>query len=190
MTDNPNPTPAPPENPYKFTMGEDFAAPKRKLPPAELVLIGVAIVVIVAAVLSFQQRQKPQGAGQIDHIAAVEVPNQGMVLAAVTLTLRNTGQKTMWVRGISAKLKTDADEYEVKTPVSGADFDRFFQAFHDLKDQSQPPLMPEAKLTPGEERRGTVILNFPVQLEKFNQRQKLALAIQPYDQALPIVMEK
>src|SRR5215471_20308343 len=91
-------SPAQAEAPYKFNIGEEFGTAKAKLPPTRILLIGVAIVLVVAGIVALVGRAKPQGNGEIDHVAAVEVPNQGMVMVAVTLTLRNTGDKPLWVR--------------------------------------------------------------------------------------------
>jgi hypothetical protein len=183
-----SPAPAP-EPPYNFNIGEEFGTAKAKLPPTRILLIGVAIVLVVAGIIALVGRAKPQGSGQIDHISVVEVPSQGMVLVAATLTLRNTGEKTMYVRSIKGTLKTGSDQFDDPEPVSAVDFERYFQAFPVLKDQSQSALLPEAKLATGEERRGTVIFSFPVSMDKFNQRTSFAVSILPYDQTVPVVME-
>src|SRR5579864_1011731 len=88
-------TPAQPDGEQEgtnFNIGEEFGTAKRNLPPARIVLIGVAIIIVIAAIVSFTQRAKPQGAGSIDNVAVAEVPNQNMVLVAMNVTLRNTGE--------------------------------------------------------------------------------------------------
>ena len=66
-----------------FEIGEEFGTAKRNLPPARIVVIGVVIIVVVAGIVSFVSRAKPQGAGSIDNVTYVEVPDQKMVLVAM-----------------------------------------------------------------------------------------------------------
>src|SRR5271169_2489182 len=99
MSDQPVPPPPPPSPPglvTEFHIGEEFGTAKRNLPPAGIVLICIAAVAIVVAIVSFQERAKPQGAGSIDLVSAVEIPGQKMVLVAVTLTLRNNANNSLW----------------------------------------------------------------------------------------------
>jgi hypothetical protein len=58
-----------------------------------------------------------------------------------------------------------------------------------LKQNSEPPLSPETKLLPGTVQRGTVIVGFKLTKEAFDQRKSLTVAIQPYDQPLPIILK-
>src|SRR5437667_12540047 len=92
LPESPSPT-ATPEPGNRFDIGEEFGTAKRNLPPAKIVLTGLVIVVVVATVVSVVQRAKPQGAGSIDNVTAAEVPNQNMMLVAVTVTLHNSGNK-------------------------------------------------------------------------------------------------
>jgi hypothetical protein len=182
------PAPPPPAEPgTPFNIGEEFGSAKRNLPPAKIVVIGVAIVLVVGAIVSFVGRAKPQGAGAIDNVSVAEVLDQNMVLVAITLTLRNTGARPLWIHSIQGKLTTDAGEL-TDVPISAVDFDRYFQAFPALKEHAGPALVAETKLAPGEETHGTVIVSFPVTQNGFNKRKALSVAIQPYDQPVPIVL--
>ncbi len=67
---------------------------------------------------------------------------------------------------IQAKLKT-GDTESTSEAVSAVDFPRYFEGFPALKNGAQPPLVPEAKLQPGEEVKRTVIVVFPVDLQAF-----------------------
>ncbi len=166
-----------------------MATPERKLPPAKIVLIVLGVLLVVLAIYGFLGRAKPQGAGSIDNLAVVEVPNQNSVLVAVTVTLHNSGEKPLWIHNIQGKLKTSSNEYS-DDAASAVDFDRYFQAFPALKPNALPPLMPETKIMPGNQARGTVIVSFPVAQAEFDKRQSLSLVIQPYDQPLPVVLTK
>jgi hypothetical protein len=168
---------------------QDMASIERKLPPAKIVLIVLAALAVVAAIYGFVGRARPQGAGSIDNIAAVEVPNQNSMLVAITVTLHNSGEKPLWIHNIQGKLKTSNNESSDEA-ASAIDFDRYFQAFPGLKQNAQAALMPETKILPGNEAHGTVIFSFPVTQDVFDKRQSISVVIQPYDQPLPVVLTK
>jgi hypothetical protein len=168
---------------------EDMATPERKLPPAKVVLITLACLAAALAIWALVGRAKPQGAGSVDNIAAIEVPNQNSMLVAVTVTLHNSGQKPLWIHNLQGKLKTPSSEYS-DDAASAVDFDRYFQAFPALKQNALPALMPETKILPGNEARGTIIVSFPVTQAEFDKRQSLSVIIQPYDQPLPVTLTK
>jgi hypothetical protein len=168
---------------------EDMAAPERKLPPAKIVLITLGVLAVVLAIYGFLGRAKPQGAGSLDNIAAIEVPNQNSMLVAITVTLHNSGEKPLWIHTIQGKLKTATNEYS-DDAASAVDFDRYFQAFPPLKQNAIAALMPETKIMPGNEARGTVVVSFPVTQAEFDKRQSLSVIIQPYDQPLPVTLTK
>lgn len=168
---------------------EDMATPERKLPPAKIVLITLGALAVVLAIYGFLGRPKPQGAGSLDNIAAIEVPNQNSMLVAITVTLHNSGEKPLWIHTIQGKLKTATNEYS-DDAASAVDFDRYFQAFPPLKQNAIAALMPETKIMPGNEACGTVVVSFPVTQAEFDKRQSLSVVIQPYDQPLPVTLTK
>jgi hypothetical protein len=172
-----------------INIGDEFGTAKRNLPPAKIVLLAIGGVLVIACVIAFLQRAKPQGAGSLDSVTAVEIPGQNTVLVALTFTLRNTGEKPLWVHGIRGKLVTSGGELS-SDAVSAVDFDRYYQAFPALKANAQPALSPEDKLQPGQEVQKTVVVGFPVTLDAFNQRHSVSAVIQPYDQPLPVVLTK
>jgi hypothetical protein len=193
MADPTAPPPAPPPSPEsgtEFHIGDEFGTAKRSLPPAGIVLICIAAVAVILGILAFVERQKPQGVGSIDFIAAAEVPDQNMVLAAVTLTLHNAGEKPLWIRTLKARLTTSDGKTFNDDAASGVELDRYAQTFPVLKENAQPPLLPETKIMPGKEQRGTLVVSFPVTKQAFDQRQSLAVSIQPYDQVVPVVLTK
>jgi hypothetical protein len=194
------PTPAPlqgPARPPALDLGpgvginvtQDMATAERKLPPARILLIAIAGLAVVLALYGFLGRAQPQGGGSVDNIAAVEVPNQGSMLVALTVTIHNSGEKPLWIHTIQGKLKTPSNEYS-DDAASGVDFDRYFQAFPALKQNAQAALMPETKILPGNDVRGTVMVSFPVTQDVFDKRQSISVVIQPYDQPLPVTLTK
>jgi hypothetical protein len=187
---SPVPPPPPSTQQSDFNIGEEFGTAKRNLPPAKIVLICIGAVAVILGITALVQKQKPQGAGSVDFINAVEVPDQNTLLASVTVTLRNTGQRPLWIRSVKAHLTTsDGKTYDDES-ASGVDLDRYAQAFPVLKENTQPALLPETKLAPGTERKGTVVVSFPVTKEAFDQRKSLEVRIQPYDQPLPVILTK
>jgi len=168
---------------------QDMATAERKLPPAKVVLIVLGALLVILAIYGFVGRAKPQGAGQIDNIAAVEIPNQNAMLVAITVTLQNSGEKPLWIHTIQGKLKTASQEHS-DDAASAVDFDRYFQAFPALKQNSKAALTPETKILPGQKASGTVIVTFPVKQDDFDKRQSISVVIQPYDQPLPVTLTK
>lgn len=191
MSDQPVPPPPPPspEPITEFHIGDEFGTANRNLPPAGIVLICIAAVAVIVGIFAFQGRQKPQGAGSIDFVAATEVPGQNMILAAITLTLRNTADKPLWIHTLKAQLTTADDKTFDDDAASAVDLDRYFQAFPALKESSEPPLSLETKLPAGTEKKGTIIVSFKITKEAFDQRKSLTVTIQPYDQVLPVVLK-
>jgi hypothetical protein len=192
----PTPTPAPPPAAATkppagptINIGEEYGTAKKNLPPAKILLLCVGAVLAVVLIASFVKRAKPQAAGSLDNVAAVEVPGQNSTMAALTFTLTNTSDKILYVRTLQGKIKTASGESSADA-VSAVDFERYFQAFPALKAGAQPALSPEAKLQPGESVQRTIIVLFSIPLDAFSQRQSTSVVIQPYDQQLPVVLTK
>ncbi len=187
-------TPAPPQPPTPsgptINIGEEYGTAKKNLPPARILLITVAAVIVVVFVISFVKRAKPQASGTLDNVAAVQIPGQDSTMVALTFTLHNTSDKTLYVRSIQGTIKVPNGEVAPVDAVSAVDFDRYFQAFPTLKNGIQPALTPETKIQPGETVARSIIVAFPVTLETFNQHQALAAVIWPYDQTVPITLSK
>ena len=173
----------------EFNIGEEFGTAKRTLPPAGIVVICIAAVAVIVGIFAFKERAKPQGAGAINFVAEAEVPQQNLILVAITLTLRNTAERPLWIHTLKAQLTTADGETHEDEAVSVVDLDRYFQAFPALKESAEPPLSPETKMLPGSEQRGTIIVSFKVTKEAFDQRKSLRVSIQPYDQQLPVVIK-
>ena len=173
----------------EFNIGEEFGTARRTLPPAGIVVICIAAVAVIVGIFAFKERAKPQGAGAINFVAEAEVPQQNLILVAITLTLRNTAERPLWIHTLKAQLTTADGETHEDEAVSVVDLDRYFQAFPALKESAEPPLSPETKMLPGSEQRGTIIVSFKVTKEAFDQRKSLRVSIQPYDQQLPVVIK-
>jgi len=173
----------------RFEIGEEFGTAKKNLPPAKIVLIGVAILAVIAGIMAFLQRPKSSATGSIDQMVSVEIPNQGSVMVALNVSFRNNGSKPFWIHTITADLDTAGGTYS-DTAASPVDFDRYYQAFPALKQYAIAPLQTEAKINPGAQTQGTVIFSFPVTPDAFANRKVLKVSIQPYDQPAPLVLTK
>jgi len=192
----PSPTPATPSEGKPtpqpgptIHIGDEFGTAKRNLPPVKILLYAIGGVLIVVGIVSFLQRAKPQGGGSLDNVTAVDLPQQNAVMVALTFTLRNSGEKSLWVHDLKGKLVTSGGE-QTGDALSAVDFARYFQAFPALKANTEPALSPEDKLQPGQEVKRTVIVSFPVKLDEFKLRKSVSVIVQPYDQPVPIVLSK
>jgi len=197
---SPAPTNAPtpePDSPPIIDLGpgpginiaEEFGTAKRNLPPAKVVAIVLGVAAVLIGIFAFVTRAKPQGNGSVDNIAVAEIPDQHAVMVAVNVTLHNSGEKSLWVHDIKAKVTTEGGEFTDEA-ASAVDFDRYFQAFPVLKEHALPAIPPETKIPPGGQAEGTLVVSFPITKDDFDKRKSLSVAIQPYDQPLPVVLTK
>jgi hypothetical protein len=185
------PPPVPPEGPAGPTIniGEEYGTAKKNLPPAKIVAIAIAAVLVVVLIASFVKRAKPQGSGSLDNVVAVEIPGQNATLAALTFTLQNTSDKALYVHSLQGSVKTASGD-STADAVSAVDFDRFFQAFPALKNGAQPALAPEVRLEVGQSVSRTIIVSFPMTLDAFNQRKSVSAIIWAYNQTEPLTLTK
>ena len=172
-----------------FDIGEEFGTAKKNLPPLKILAIAIGAVIIAFFLYSLTQRSRSNARGMIGDVSTVEIPNQNSVMVAINISIKNNGEKPYWIHTIEATLETPGGKF-TDTPASAADFDRYFQAFPDLKQHALEPLKPETKILPGGETTGTILVSFPVKPDDFAARKSLSVTIQPYDQPVPLVLSK
>jgi hypothetical protein len=172
-----------------FRIGEEFGTAKKNLPPVKIVLIGVAVIAVIAIVASLVQRPHSATTGSIDDVVSVEIPDQNSIMVAINVAFQNNGTKPYWIHTIKADLDTGSGSFS-DDAASPADFDRYFQAFPTLKQHAFEPLQREARINPGGQTKGTIIVAFPVTPDAFLHRKSLKVTIQPYDQPVPLVLTK
>jgi len=195
QTPVPPPTPPAPAGPPAIpagptiNIGEEYGTAKKNLPPAKIVLIAIGVVALVVLIASFLKRATPQASGSLDNVAAVQIPDQSSTMVALTFTLHNTSDKTLYVHTLQGSLKSAGGD-STADAVSAVDFDRYYQAFPALKSGAQPALPPETKIQPGESVTRSIIVAFPVALDVFNQRKSVSVVIWPYDQTVPVTLTK
>jgi len=190
MADNKSPRKPPPRqyDAGHVPITEEFDSAKRTLPAAAPVAIALVVVAIVIGIIAFLFRAKPAAQGGIDAVYFSEPASMtnGMVLLQVTL--HNVSGKTLYIKSITANLKTEQDLSD--SAASPSDYDRYFIAYPDLKEHSTQPLVVEAKVAPGAEQKGSVLVSFAVTKEQFDARKDLNVTIEPYDQNAIVLREK
>lgn len=182
------PASAPPAGPT-INIGEEYGTAKKNLPPAKIVVPAVIAVAIIIVIASFIKRAKPQGSGSLDNVVAVDITDQGSTMVALTFTLANTSDKTLFVHNIQGQVKTANGDFTADA-VSAVDFDRYFQAFPALKEGIKAPMVPETKIPPGGILSGSVIVAFPIKFDVFNQRKSVSVVVWPYTQTVPVILTK
>jgi hypothetical protein len=191
--ESPAPAQPPSESGPTINIGEEFGTAKRNLPPPKVLGIGLALILVISAIIVFTQ-SRPSSSGSIDDVNAVEIPNQNSVLATINVTIQNNGKKAIWIHSMKASLETSTPDASGNTKFtdeagSPADFERYFQAFPALKERSIAPLQVETKIQPGDKASGTIMVSFPVTKDVFDKRKSLAVTIQPYDE-IPLTVKK
>jgi hypothetical protein len=179
----------PPQPRTDFRIGEEFGTAKKNLPPVKIVGIGIGIIVVIWAIAAFLQRPRPSATGAINEVVAVEIPNQHAVMVAINVAFQNNGAKPFWIQTIKAELQTTDGNYS-SDAASAVDLDRYYQAFPALKQYAGIPLQREGKVDVGSQAKGTIVVSFPVTPDAFASRKLLRVTIQPYDQAVPLVLTK
>ena len=168
---------------------EEFDSAKRTLPPFAPVAIALVVVAIVVGVIAFVFRAKPVAQGGIEAVYVSQPANMTNSMVLLQVTLRNVGDKTLYIKTITANLKTDQGDLS-DDAAAPSDYDRYFMAYPDLKEHSAEALRVEMKIAPGAEQKGAVLVSFPVTKQQFDARKDLNVTIEPYDQTPIVLREK
>jgi len=191
------PTPGTPENetppelaapvsaPADAPAYNEFGTAKRSLPPIAPVAIAIVLVAVVVAIIAYTQRAKPVAQGTIDGVWFSQPANMPSPMILVAFTLRNVSDRTLYVKDISAAVKTDQGD-QTDEAASASDYDRYLTAYPDLAGHGRP-LQVETKIQPGAEQKATVMVSLPITQQQFDGRKDLTVTIDPYDQK-PIVL--
>jgi hypothetical protein len=166
---------------------DEFGTAKRNLPPAAPVAIALAIVAIIIGVIAYTERAKPAAQGSITGAWFSQPANMESPMILLAVNLRNVSDKTLYIKDIKASISTDKGDQSDEA-ASASDYDRYLQAYPDLRGHGDP-LRVETKIPPGGEQTGTVMVTFPVTESLFDARKDLTVTIEPYDQR-PIVLHE
>jgi len=167
---------------------EEMDSAKRNLPPFAPVAVALVIVAIAVAIVMYVFRAKPVAQGGIDAVYFSQPETMPNAMVLLNVTLRNVGDKTLYVKTITANLKTDQGDNS-DDAASASDYDRYFMAYPDLKAAAIQPLVVETKIVPGAEQKGSVLVSFPVNKQQFDARKDLTVTIEAYDQT-PITLRE
>ena len=167
---------------------EEMDSAKRNLPPFAPVAVALVIVAIAVAIAMYVFRAKPVAQGGIDAVYFSQPETMPNAMVLLNVTLRNVGDKTLYVKTITANLKTDQGDTS-DDAASASDYDRYFMAYPDLKAAAIQPLVVETKIAPGAEQKGSVLVSFPVNKQLFDARKELMVTIEAYDQK-PITLRE
>ena len=132
------PTPGTPENETPSELAPEIASPqgpayeefgtaKRSLPPVAPVAIAIVLVAVVVAIIAYTQRAKPMAQGTIDGVWFSQPANMPSPMILVAFTLRNVSDKTLYVKDISAAVKTDQGD-QTDEAASASDYDQIGRA--------------------------------------------------------------
>ena len=180
------PTPSTPEAaPAQPPAYDEFGTAKRSLPPVAPVAIAIVLVAVVIGIIAYTQRAKSVAQGSIDGVWFSQPANMPSPMILVAFTLRNVSDKTLYVKDISAAVKTDQGDQSDEA-ASASDYDRYLTAYPDLAGHGRP-LQVETKIQPGAEQKATVLVTLPITQQQFDTRRDLTVTIDPYDQK-PIVL--
>jgi hypothetical protein len=166
---------------------DEFGTAKRNLPPAAPVAIAIVLVAVVIAILAYANRAKPAAQGSIDGVWFSMPANMSSPMILVEVTLRNVGDKTVYIKDIKADVMTDQGAQSDEA-ASATDYDRYLSAYPALSGHSAP-LKVEMKIAPGGVQKGSVMISPLVSQQQFEARKDLTVTIQPYDQG-PIVLHE
>jgi hypothetical protein len=167
---------------------EEFDSAKRTLPAVAPLAAALIVVVVFIVGVAYIFRAKPVAQGGIDNVFFSQQKDQPTSMVAIQVSLRAVGEKPLYIKNIKADLKTADNEYSDEA-ASPSDYERYFQAYPDVKEHAMKALAVETKIAPGSEERGTVIVAFPVDRMQFDSRKSLTVTIEPYDQR-PIVLKE
>src|SRR5438309_1690065 len=162
-----------------FDIGEEYGTARKNLPPAGIVAICLAVVVVIVAVYALTHRAHALSSGSIDDVQSVAVPGQDMVMAAINVSIQNNSPKPSWIHTIQASLDTGTGKF-TDDASPAVDVQRYFEAFPDLKQRALNILTTETRLDPGRKVAGTIVVSFPVTAEAFAARKSLSVTIAPY----------
>jgi hypothetical protein len=189
MADTNFPKPGPGFDAGHVPITEEFDSAKRTLPPVAPLAIALVVVVVFIVGVAYIFRSKPVAQGQVDQAFAMQQQDAPNSMVLMQVTLRNIGDKTLYIKEITANITTDAGVSAPDDAASAVDYERYLQAFPDLRPYATEPLKVETKIAPGAEAKGSVMVTFPITKEQFYARKDLTVTIIPYDQK-PIVLHE
>ena len=190
MADTNFPKPGPGFDAGHVPITEEFDSARRTLPPVAPLAVALLVVMVFVVGVAYIFRSKPVAQGQVDRAFAMQQQDTANSMVLMQVTLRNIGDKTLYIKEITADITTDAGESSPDEAASAVDYERYLQAFPDLRAYATEPLKVETKIAPGGEAKGSVMVTFPITKEQFYARKGLNVTIYPYDQKAIVLHER
>ncbi len=190
MADTNFPKPGPGFDAGHVPITEEFDSARRTLPPVAPLAVALLVVMVFVVGVAYIFRSKPVAQGQVDRAFAMQQQDAANSMVLMQVTLRNIGDKTLYIKEITADITTDAGESSPDDAASAVDYERYLQAFPDLRAYATEPLKVETKIAPGGEAKGSVMVTFPITKEQFYARKGLNVTIYPYDQKAIVLHEQ
>ena len=188
MTDTNFPKPGGDFDAGHVPITEEFDSARRTLPPIAPLAVALVVVVVFIAGVAYIFRSKPVAQGQIDQAFAMQQEDKPYSMVLMQVTLRNVGDKPLFIKEIKSDIMTDQGESS-DDAASAVDYSRYLQAFPDLQMYASEPLKVETKIPPGGEVKGSVMVAFPITKEQFYARKDLNVTVFPYDQKAIVLHE-
>lgn len=175
---DPNPQPA---DAGHVPMTEEFGGFKRNMPAPGPLIVAMLLVGLAVGAGVYFLRYEPVASGAVGSVFAVDLPDHSTVLASVQISVKNISKKPLFLKNVRVTVRTSKGEFHDDfAPVS--DFERYFQAYPDLRQHSTQGLARDTRIAPGEQASGTVIVAFPLSKDAFEARQATSATVSFYDQ--------
>src|SRR5271165_1654638 len=110
MADTNFPKPGPGFDAGHVPITEEFDSARRTLPPVAPLAIALVVVVVVVVGVAYIFRSKPVAQGEVDQAFAMQQQDNPNSMVLMQVTLRNIGDKTLYIKEIKADITTDQGE--------------------------------------------------------------------------------
>jgi len=188
-------------------MSEELDSARWSLPPLVPVLIAAAVLAIVLGTYLLSSRKPPTSSGSAMRVLALplhieskgsispggigtldqNVEKSDSVMVNMALSVKNAIGKSMYIKGIQAKLVTDKGEFN-DDAAPASDYDRILQAYPQLAISDSKPFQSESSIAANIDQHGLAIFSFPVSRDDWDRRRSLQATVNFYDHA-PLVID-
>lgn len=157
-------------------MSEEMDDSRHTLPSAGPVVIALVLIAIILGAIAVAFRSRPVATGSIDEAYAVDNTAQHTVMASVQITLKNTSKKPITLGNAIITLHTDRNDFSDEA-AAVTDYDRYYQAYPELKAHSIEGLARGTRLQPGSQISGSILVSLPVTKQQFDTRRAITASV-------------
>ncbi len=170
---------APTPNFGHIPITEEMDSAKWTLPPVIPLVIGLALVAVVATIVIFATKDKPSASLTITKVVSAAQEDNTMV--AMQIKIENQIEGPLWIKGIRAEVETADGKKLSDNAAPGTDGPRYMEAFPALEEAKADWLKEELKIPSKTSFTGVAIFSYPVAKAIFDARKQIKLHIQLYD---------